>query len=239
MCLIIYFVAPAEPPAETETHGWLEPANDPFPQNNACIGDLQKFRPNGMLFSLGKAGVWFQKKPGGKRPLLTVGICTSMSAEFKNGQLFFNADIYDLNHELVARIEQNEFHLVPGKYAYQSRPDRHTLKIVNRGGDLLISVYFRNKDAIDIAGTFTCLDGKEARVEKTGELTMGGPKGRITWDKACFINTGGFVAAERGWDMGQTPCWACDVGHPSCPLVCAMERAREAERVKEIESLRK
>jgi hypothetical protein len=215
LCAALYFISPAPLREETETHGWLEPASDPLPVDNACTsgGDVQQLRPNGMLFALGKEGMWFQKKPGGKRPLLTVGICTLMSAEFENNTYFFNADIYDLSHELVARVRRNEFNLVPGKFAYPSRPDRHTLKIFDREGNLLFSIYFRNKDALDVAGTFTCTDGKQAKVEDNGKLTMIGPKARLTWDGQCLINTGGFVVTEYGWGMGQTPCWACDPGH--------------------------
>ena len=37
---------------ETELHGWLEPANEPFPQDFACDTKmLEQVRPNGMLFS--------------------------------------------------------------------------------------------------------------------------------------------------------------------------------------------
>jgi hypothetical protein len=130
LCAALYFSAPEEVRPETENHGWLEPANEPFPSDNSCIASgVPQLRPNGMLFSVGRAGMWFQKKPGGRRPLLTVGTCTLMAAEFENDRLLFNADIYDLNHELVARIERNEFNLVRDKIAYPSRPDRHTLKI--------------------------------------------------------------------------------------------------------------
>jgi hypothetical protein len=226
ICLVIYVVAPPILPEETETHGWLEPANEPFPADSACDTKMLAVeRPNGMLFSLGKPGVWFPKKSGGKRPLLTVGSCTLMSAEFENDQLLFNADIYDQNHELVAHIERNEFQLVPAKMAYSRRPNRSTLNVYNKEGKLLMSVHFRNKDAIDIAGTFTCSDGKEARVDAKGNLTMTGPKGSLTWDKGCLVMTGGFLVSEWGFGIGPTPCWAC-VG-PTCQLTCAHERARQ------------
>ncbi len=207
------------PPAETEIHGWLEPTNEPLPADNSCVkgGDVQQRRPDGILFTLGKTGMWFQKKSGGKRPLLTVGACTLMSAEFETNSLIFNADIFDLNHELVAHIERNEFHLIPGKFAYADRPDRHTLVVHDKSGKVLISVYFRNPFAIDVTGTFVCDDGKEAKVEKTGELTMIGPKGSLTWDKGCLINTGGFVVSEWGFGIGPTPCWALNPNDNSAP----------------------
>ncbi len=155
--------------------------------------------------------------------MLTVGVCTLMSAEFKEDQFLFSADIYDTDRQLVARIERNEFHLVPSKYAYQERPDRSTLKVYDKGGKLLVSVHRRNKDAIDVIGDFTCSDGKEAKVEKDGKLTMTGPKGSLSWDRDCLINGGGFVVTEGGFGIGPTPCWACD--GPTCPYVCARERA--------------
>jgi hypothetical protein len=211
-CVAIYLTAPLEPPEETEIHGWLQPANEPIPKENACIrsGDVQAARPNGLLFSLGRSGMWFPRKSGGKRPLLTVGACALISAEFEDGAMLFNADIYDLNHELIARIERNEFHLVPGKLSFQKRPDRSTLQVYDKEGKLLLSVHFGNKDWVQVAGTFTCSDGRSAKVENDGELTMIGPKGGFTTKAQCLVMTGGFVVADDGFSIGPTPCWALD-----------------------------
>ena len=218
-CGSIYLAIGPNLPTETENHGWLEPANEPLPSDNSCVfgGDVQQLRPDGMLFTLGKAGMWFQKKSGGKRPLLTVGTCTLMSAEFKNGGFLFNADIYDQTHELVARIDHNEFHLIPGKYAYQTRPDRSTLNVYDKEGNLLFSVHYRNEGAIDIKGTFVCSDGREAKVGNDGELTMTGPKGTLTQSRTCLINTGGFVVSDWGFGVGPTPCWALVPNDNSVP----------------------
>jgi hypothetical protein len=215
----IYLAVGPNLPTETPDHGWLEPANESLPSDNACVvgGDVQQQRPDGMLFTMGKAGMWFQKKSGGKRPLLTVGACTLMSAEFESNRLFFNADIYDLNHELVARVEQNEFHLIPGKFAYADRPDRHTLIVHDKGGNVLVSIYFRNPYAIDVRGTFVCPDGAEAKVEASGALTMSNPKATFAWERGCLINTGGFVVNKDGWTIGPTPCWALDPNDNSVP----------------------
>jgi hypothetical protein len=149
-----------------------------------------------------------------------------MSAEFKNDQLLFNADIYDQQHKLAARIENNEFHLVKEKIAYPKRPDRSTLEVYDEEGELLLALHYRNKDAIDVRGTFRCADGKLAKVDKDGELTMRGPKRTFRWDKGCLINTGGFVVGEYGFGVGQTPAWACD---PQFPL-CQRQREKERER---------
>jgi hypothetical protein len=209
--IIFYFVEPASWPTETENHGWLEPANEPFPADSNCGEDVRQARPNGMLFSLGKPGVWFSKTSGGSRPLLTVGACTLMSAEFEGDQMLFNADIYDRNHELVARIERNEFHLIPSKYAYQTRPDRSTLNVYDKEGKLLVTLRYRSKEAIDVSGNFSCSDGREAKAVSHGELTMTGPKGAVTADNlGCLVNTGGFVVGDYGFSIGPTPCWALD-----------------------------
>ena len=80
-----------------------------------------------------------------------------------------------------------------------------------------MSVHFGNKDSIQVGGTFACSDGKVARVEKDGELTMTGPKGSLTWDKGCLVNTGGFVVSDYGFAIGPTPCWALDPNDNSMP----------------------
>lgn len=208
---IIYYSVPPPLRPETPDHGWLEAAGKSFPPKSSC-SDAETVLPDGMLFSLGKPEMWMAKKTGGRRPLLTVGACTLMSAEYGDNQLLFNADIYDENHELIARIERNEFHLVPNKYAYTERPNRSTLSIYDKKGKLLLRVHRPNKDAMQVSGDFICLDGKEAKTDEDGDLTMTGPKGTITWDHKtlCLINTGGFVVTEFGFGIGPTPCWALD-----------------------------
>ncbi|MDN3278775.1 hypothetical protein QWJ07_31250 [Frankia sp. RB7] len=217
--------------AETDTHGRIAFANEPMSTESGCGATLQNSTEfgNGMLFTLGKPAMWFSKKAGGRRPLLTVGSCTLMYAEFIDDEFMFSADIYDSDRELVARIERNEFDLIPGKYAYRKRPDRSTLNVFDKRGKLLLSVRRPNRDMVSVTGDFICADGKEAKVGSDGQLTMSGPKGSLTWDKPtyCLINTGGFLVTEFGWGIGQTPCWACEPGHPSCPLICAAERDSE------------
>jgi hypothetical protein len=63
--LTAYVIVGPVPPTETETHGWLTPAKEPLPADNACMagGDIQQIRPDGMLFSLGKAGMSRRSNP--------------------------------------------------------------------------------------------------------------------------------------------------------------------------------
>lgn len=56
-----------------------------------------------------------------------------------------------------------------------------------------------------VTGDFKCSDGREAKVEADGQLTMIGPKGRLTWGNECLVNTGGFVVTDGGFGMRRNP----------------------------------
>jgi hypothetical protein len=192
-------------PTETDIHGWLEPSNEPVPPNAACSPDtLERVRPYGMAFLLGRAGCW-EPSGLGPRPVLTVSSCAAMSVEMANDKIALNADIYD-GADLVAHIENNEFNLVPGKFAYQKRPDRSHLTIFDKSNKKLMAISYLNKKIVQITGVFSCSDGVKVTVTDDGDAIATVPgKPDFTFNRLCLIGTGGFVITKDGWTIGMPP----------------------------------
>jgi hypothetical protein len=204
--VIIYVAAPGVLRGKTDTHDWLEPANDKVPADAACEPDaLEQVRPGGMAFLLGKAATWEQSGLG-PRPVLTVGSCVATSVEMDGDKVALNAEIYD-GTELVARIDKNEFRAVPGKLAYQTRsPDRSRLTVFNNEGKKLLDVAHLNKKTVQITGTFSCSDGVNVVVNEH-DLPVGSAPGvpDFKFQRACLIGTGGHFATKTGWSAGKPP----------------------------------
>jgi hypothetical protein len=117
--------------------------------------------------------------------------------------LAFDADIFDTSNELVARIEQNEFHLTPGKYSYQKRPNRNVLIAFDKRGDILFAVHYMNPSAVRLAGHFVCSDHTTASItnDKFFTLSPGSPAFRA--DNNCVGDFSGrkpaFNVSARGF----------------------------------------
>jgi hypothetical protein len=195
IAVTIYFVAPPILPDETEIHGWLLPANAPR-LANGC--DNKHLPADTLLFLLGSNGYGVTKN--GRSRVLTVGSCAIMFVERNDAQLAFDADIFDDNGELIARIEKNEFRLVPGKYAYQTRSaDRSTLTVYDKRGKMLLGVRYLNRTTVQVQGAFTCADKTTIAVGESGAVTVNSPaitNGQIAGN--CGWNTAGFIITAHG-----------------------------------------
>jgi hypothetical protein len=166
-CTALYLFAPPILPDETEIHGWLFPATEPSPAN-AC--DLMQKPQNALLFVLGSNGAW--TTDNGPSTVLEVGSCVSMSMRREEEKLAFDADIFDASGDLIARIDKNEFNLVPGKYSYQKRSeDRSAMTVYDRQGKELLFVHYLNKTTVKLRGSFACSDMTNATVTDTVVLT--------------------------------------------------------------------
>jgi hypothetical protein len=166
---LVYFVSPPILPEETETHGWLLPANAPTPEN----GCDQMPRPTGaLLFVAGTNGA-LPESPD-KSTILNIGNSTQLSVERDESRLAFDADIYNNTGNLSVRIVRNEFHLVSGEYSYQERSgDRSTITVYNKQGGEMLYVYYANATTVLIRGLFTSPDGTRIRSCALGRSARG------------------------------------------------------------------
>jgi len=201
IAIIIFIFAPPLLPEETDIHGWLLLANEATPANG-CHHEARQGDPGwlamplpigALLFIAGTNGAWTTRN--GKSIVLQVGTCLSVSVERQNEQLAIDADNFDTSDELVARIEQNEFNLVPGKFSYPKRPNRSTIIIFNKHGDLLFAVHYLNPNTVQITGSFVCSDKTKA-VITNDSFIMHSPMGSGSVDHNCQ-EFGGRKAAFR------------------------------------------
>jgi hypothetical protein len=75
----------------------------------------------------------------------------------KSGDLQVDADIFNSNgdHEPVAHIERNEFHLISRNFTYRDdSPDRSTLRIHGFQFEEILFIRFLNPHALKIRGLF-------------------------------------------------------------------------------------
>jgi hypothetical protein len=157
-CSIIYFVAPPILPEETETHGWLLPANEPTPPNGC---DSMAPPKEAILFLFGSNGVWSTSNE--KIHVFTLGSCPVLSMQHKAHRLLIDADLFDNSGNLVVRITKNEFNLVSGQYSYGERSeDRSTIAVHDRQGNEVFYIRYVNPAVARVRGEFSCRDGTTA-----------------------------------------------------------------------------
>jgi hypothetical protein len=192
-CIGIYFIVPPVLPDETDIHGWLLPAREATPVN-ACGGEP---RPkDAILFVFGTNGAWTIGNE--KLNVLEVGNCVLMSMQREGMQLAFDTDVFDTSGELIARIEKNEFQLVPGKFSYQRRSeDRSDMTVYDKHGDLLLSIRYLNAGVVKVNGTFVCSDMTKVVVTDDAATL---PERRITASNNC---KGGFSGKTAGFKFTQ------------------------------------
>ncbi len=157
-------------PEETETHGWLMPANAARPPS-ACDDMLSiGYVPRGGhmiyvkpadtdLILFGNLGV-LHPTPG---QVLVLSIEGAPIVGIVNGQqgLLVFAEIHNKAGLLVARIQMNEFHLMQSQISYTERRDRSSLVVYDPKGDEVLNVQFLNPHTFQILGKFYGADGTE------------------------------------------------------------------------------
>jgi hypothetical protein len=161
--LAIYWYVGPNLPTETEIHGWLLPANEATPPNGCT--DMGHPPPAGsILFVAGRNGAWTAAQS--KSVVLNVGNSDRLYVERDGQGLAFDADIFDENGILSARIIKNEFHLIPGQYSYQERSaDRSKLTVYDKTGREMLYVDYANANSVLVRGLFSTQDGTRVRID--------------------------------------------------------------------------
>ncbi|HTW88990.1 MAG TPA: hypothetical protein VMD75_13390 [Candidatus Binataceae bacterium] len=169
--LIVQPYLPKVLPAETETHGWLIPANDDIGSDYPC-----SWAPKGSLVLLmGRHGM------GG----ITTGhdMCVATMAgcgEFihvKRGPagILLTTTVRAPDSRIVARIKNNEFHLVQNEMSYAERSDdRSTLTVNDPDGNEAFYARYVNPHIMEIRGVFGCPGKPVLKVEDRQVITSNG-----------------------------------------------------------------
>lgn len=175
---------------ETESHGWLLPANDSTPPNGC---DRDPIPADAVLFIAGTNAAWTTAQ--GKSDVFKLGGIDTLSVERDGSRLSFDADIYSDTGNLAVRIEHNEFHLISGEYSYQQRNEnRSELIVFDKKGRNMLDVYYANPNTVLVRGFFTFPDGTKIQIDDQQIWTIddgnshesGNCKGGFAGTKAAF-----------------------------------------------------
>jgi hypothetical protein len=166
---VILLAAPPVVPEETEYHGWLVPANDPTPPNK-CIKQKTN-QANTLLMLFGGTGVFMN---GDQRfEVLNIGGHDTIDVQKSHFGLLVNVDLLDAYGNLAMRIEDNEFHVIPGQTSFSKRPDRSTLLVNGKNGDELFWVRYLNPQTVQIRGVFHKVGDETPILVTNDKVTIG------------------------------------------------------------------
>jgi hypothetical protein len=134
--------------------GWLEPANDPTPDNGCGQQISQQFGKDAVLLVVGNNGVVLQGQNTTFRALI-LGGCSLVTMHIGANGLAIDADIYNSHGEHVGTITNNGYS-VNGDLNLVVQIDLNTLVVHSRNGDELLYVRYANPNVIPLRGLFSC-----------------------------------------------------------------------------------
>jgi hypothetical protein len=162
------FTGPNQPP-ETEAHGTLVPANDPLPA--APCPAARPTVQGWLTILLGPASV--RAKDDTKLTILRIGDRNAITMAKGETGITINADVFDENGALEARIEDNEYRVIPGRTSYSKRPDRSTLVVYDVRGDELLWIRYLNSEAVKFRGVFHMIGDPTPIVVADDHMVLG------------------------------------------------------------------
>jgi hypothetical protein len=146
-------ILPPTPLPETETHGWLVPANDPTPENGCG-----KIVPSDALLVLfGNNGMWSKRTDF---VAIRIGTCTEVKIHKTSKGLAVTTDVFADDSNLLAHIENNEFTVVQGEIGYRkSSENQSVLEVFDRKAKRAFYARYVDPHTLQILGRFFCEDG--------------------------------------------------------------------------------
>ena len=126
-------------------HGWLTPANDPFPPNSC-----RDVPDDALLVYMGFATSYSTKFPHtiievDKKPRLIID-------RNSDNSVAVSVDIFGADGNIIAALEKNEFTINERNYFKMARKDRSSLSIVDNQKNEVLNVRYLNPRAIWING---------------------------------------------------------------------------------------
>jgi hypothetical protein len=135
-------------PEETNYKGWLVPANISTPLMKCPIA-------NGDVALIMGTSVYVTDYPD-RYPVFNLGECAPLHLHKTKDGVAVDFDMYTPTKSLIARLRDNEWHLVPSEMAYSEHPDRSTLQVIDKQGRELFFIKYLNPETIWIRGSFSC-----------------------------------------------------------------------------------
>jgi hypothetical protein len=189
--LLAYYVVGPNLPAETETHGWLVPANLPLPTTNCTVSD------HGLMFIAGSNVTTFDS-PFSKAALLTLDSTHLISVERQGNKLSFDVDLFDEDGNIAVKIIRDEFHLMSNsKFAYRERSDDLSeITVYDNKDQEILYIKYENPSTVILRGVFHSSDRALATITNDAILLHGHPSVRLAQNcarnMAFTLNTVGF-----------------------------------------------
>jgi hypothetical protein len=171
--------------------GWLEPANDPTPENGCGQSIREKYGKGAVLLLLGSSGSVITARDLLKRPtpIIKVGECRLVRIKLSPNGLTVDAEIYDRSSpKPIGTIRDNGYQIDNDQNIVVDR-DLHTLVVheANSRTELLFVKYV-NDYTIFMRGYFTCPRPRLMSVRVTNKDIELGNDGSI--EANCSVNTG-------------------------------------------------
>jgi hypothetical protein len=146
-----------------EVVGSLQPGNDPTPPNacdnpnvGAHLEDAPPVSHPPFALTIMIGGNVVARTHPGKFEALRIGQCSIISMEQNEKGIWVDADLNDETGKLIARITNNELHVMTGGRVFLNREDLSTLTIKNDQNDELLYVHYLNRGVVQVGGTFGC-----------------------------------------------------------------------------------
>lgn len=168
-----------------QTFGVLTPADDPTPEPMSCLGSLQQPSPSAIRVYAGGGLFW---SDGKTLTLVRIHDKPMLSGTLIKESLVISGDIYTPDGDLV-HIDQNHFETQSDLGFKPKRPDRHTLKVLDRWHREVLDIRFLNPRAIKLSGIFWSPGEKFPVVLDDDGMRIGGN----TWSAPCFGGSGTMV----------------------------------------------
>lgn len=132
---------------ETETEGYLIPANDPNPPNS-CNSVIPK---DALVMYFGDSVAYTSQK---SYPIIILDGQDVFSIYQTQEGLSVNYTMRSQDGRIIAKIEGNKFVVNRNNILNRERPDKHTLIVNDEFGKKVLYVRFLNESSVKILGIF-------------------------------------------------------------------------------------
>jgi hypothetical protein len=136
---------------ESETQGYLIPANDSNPPN-PCEESIPD---DAILIYLGNSLAYVE---GESSDIFTLAWESVLSFRRTPKGISINAILRSKDGRGIVIIENNEFIINRNNFWYKKRPDKHTLEVYDEYNQRVFYIRYLNEDAIKIIGVFYAKD---------------------------------------------------------------------------------
>jgi hypothetical protein len=175
--LLYLYVGPTPPPPPII--GWLQPANDPIP-DNGCGTNLDREGKHAVLLLVGDSG-YIMPNLNSTTEAVTLGWCRSLTLHSTDNGITIDAQIFAQDGKKVGSLEDNGYH-IDGDLIVEK--DLNTIVVHDPSGKELIWVRYLNDRTIRVRGNFFCSAPHPISIKITNHSIV--DPNRDTFSRECF-----------------------------------------------------